>query len=728
MLYKRVCLIAFLLLNTAKSIVYAQQPNEAYLQLNSIFNNTNLQFSQKVERLRLVILNENFSCHTDSFLSLSYVLHTEAHQKSNQQLHGLAYMIQGRCAFEEPNYSKAQEFYRKALHTFQLVSDTLGIGMAQFNLGECYFELGLFIKSMDHYLQSLELFNKIQYKSGFARAMNNIGLLYNEQKDYSKALEYYRNALVIAQALNDKILLAASYNNIGMVYIDKANYKTALDYMQKSLDIEQEMGNIEGIIESFINIGLVHDYEGELQQAEKYYQEALTLAIQHKIHRLQLHAYGNLGQLYTELKKYDKAREFITRSLKMAKEVNSRIDIRYAYHYLYELDSTVGNYSSAFFNYKNYIAYRDSLVSEQSLLEMKKRDEIFRMNMKITADSVKTATFNNIMKSQLAAQTVKIKSEKRFRYLLSAGIFILLILGGVIYNRLVYIRKQKTVIEEKNALVQEQNIRVEAKNKEILDSIQYAKTLQNAILPPLNLFRSYFPDSFVIYIPKDIVAGDFYWLESSDNSTFLAVGDCTGHGVPGAMVSVVCSNALNSAIKEHHLTEPGLILDKTREMVIDTFDKSTAKVRDGMDITLLSLSTDFTLKWSGANIPLWVFNKQRKNYPDAANVFDEKVGFELKPDIYPIGFYYDSKPYKTHTFSLEPGDTVYLFSDGFADQFGGKVKVGGKKLKSINFMKLLASLQDISMQQQRAEILAFFQEWKGDYEQIDDVCVIGFRI
>ncbi len=728
MLYKRVCLIAFLLLNTAKSIVYAQQPNEAYLQLNSIFNNNRIEFSQKVESLRLVILNENFSCHSDSLLPISFAMHADAHQKLNQQLHGLAYMIQGRCAYEVPNYPKAQKFYRKALHAFQLASDTLGIGMAQFNIGECYFELGLFIKSMDHYLQSLELFNKIQYKSGFARAMNNIGLLYNEQKDYSKALEYYRNALVIAQALNDKILLAASYNNIGMVYIDKANYKTALDYMQQSLDIELEMGNVEGIIESLINIGVIHDHQEEFKSAESYYKQALDMAIYHHIQRLQIHAYGNLGQLYTSLKRFNDARKLITISLKMAKQINSRIDIKFAYNYLYELDSITGNYTSAFRNYKHFIAYRDSLANEQSLLELKKRDEIFRMNIKITADSVKTATFNNIMKSQLAVQTVKINSEKRFRYLLSAGIFILLVLGGVIYNRLVYIRKQKTIIEEKNTLVQEQNIRVEAKNKEILDSIQYAKTLQNAILPPLNLFRSYFPDSFVIYIPKDIVAGDFYWLESSDNSTFLAVGDCTGHGVPGAMVSVVCSNALNSAIKEHHLTEPGLILDKTREMVIDTFDKSTAKVRDGMDITLLSLSTDFTLKWSGANIPLWVFNKQRKKIPDAAFVFEGNVGFELKPDIYPIGFYYNSKPYKTHTVSLEPGDTVLLFSDGFADQFGGKVKVGGKKLKSKNFIKLLASVQDLSMQQQRAEILAFFQEWKGDYEQIDDVCIIGFRV
>ena len=213
-----------------------------------------------------------------------------------------------------------------------------------------------------------------------------------------------------------------------------------------------------------------------------------------------------------------------------------------------------------------------------------------------------------------------------------------------------------------------------------------------------------------MYKPKDIVAGDFYWLRPIENGVLFAAADCTGHGVPGALVSVTCNSALNRSVREYNLIEPGLILDKTRELVIEEFEKSEEEVRDGMDIALCKLEGT-TLSYSGANIPLWI-------------VRNGEI-LETKADKHPIGKYDSNDKYKTHCFELIKNDAIYIFSDGFVDQFGGKKE---KKYKSMNFKKFILSLQDCSMDKQKELLNQEFLKWKGDLEQIDDVCIVGIKV
>jgi serine phosphatase RsbU (regulator of sigma subunit) len=284
--------------------------------------------------------------------------------------------------------------------------------------------------------------------------------------------------------------------------------------------------------------------------------------------------------------------------------------------------------------------------------------------------------------------------------------------------------------------------KLEEKNKEILDSINYAKRIQSAILPPQKRVREYLPDSFILYKPKDIVAGDFYWMETAPLLSsppnrgemsegqrgaviLFAAADCTGHGVPGAMVSVVCNNGLNRSVREHGLIDPGQILDKTREIVIAEFEKSEEDVKDGMDISLCSLKGT-TLHWAGANNPLWIINPNRTEWPEGALPFGEGLGgAEYKADKQPIGKYAEPKPFTTHAIQLQQGDTVYIFTDGYQDQFGGEK---GKKFKAANFKQLLLSIQHETMERQRVIIDEAFEKWKAGFEQIDDVCVIGVRL
>jgi ligand-binding sensor domain-containing protein/serine phosphatase RsbU (regulator of sigma subunit) len=272
-------------------------------------------------------------------------------------------------------------------------------------------------------------------------------------------------------------------------------------------------------------------------------------------------------------------------------------------------------------------------------------------------------------------------------------------------------KQLEITVKERTAEVVHQKELVEEKQKEITDSITYAKRIQDAILLPLRLVKEYLPDSFILYKPKDIVAGDFYWIEKADELIFFAAADCTGHGVPGAIVSVVCSNALNRALHEFEIRVPGQLLDKTRELIIEQFKKSDEEVKDGMDISLCVLNTKTNeLKWAGANNPLWIIRNGEL--------------LETRPDKQPIGKYVEIKSFTTHSIQLQENDSIYIFSDGYADQFGG---AQGKKFKVSAMKDLLLSIQQKTMDEQKNILNLAFENWKKNIEQVDDVCVIGVK-
>ena len=275
-----------------------------------------------------------------------------------------------------------------------------------------------------------------------------------------------------------------------------------------------------------------------------------------------------------------------------------------------------------------------------------------------------------------------------------------------VLERTIEIVKQKEIVEKKNGIIEE-------KQKEILDSIEYALRIQTAILPPQKIVKQYLENSFILYKPKDIVAGDFYWMETVNDLVLFATCDCTGHGVPGAMVSVVCHNALNRAVREFGLTQPAAILDKTAEIVIENFSKSEEDIKDGMDISLCAYNTKTkTIQWAGANNPLWLLQNGEL--------------IETKADKQPIGRNEDSKPFTNHNFNLNATDTIYLFTDGFADQFGGDT--GQKKLTKKRFKDLILSVQDKTLQEQGIALDKFITDYRKEVEQIDDILVMGVKV
>jgi len=290
----------------------------------------------------------------------------------------------------------------------------------------------------------------------------------------------------------------------------------------------------------------------------------------------------------------------------------------------------------------------------------------------------------------------------------------ILALFALVYGAItVSTRSLRNIISERTAEVVKQKEVIEMKNKDITDSINYAKRIQEAILPTRERFKSVLPDSFILFKPKDIVSGDFYWMSEKGDTIFVAAGDCTGHGVPGAMVSVVCSNALNRAVKEFGITEPGKILDKVRDLVIETFEKSEKEdIKDGMDISLCSLNLKTrVLQWAGANNPLWYIQGNEIK--------------EITADKQPIGISDNPRPFVTHTLQLEKNNEVYLFTDGYADQFGGPK---GKKFKYKQLEAKVLEGRSLGMNTQRDNLNSAFVDWQGPLEQIDDVLIIGIRV
>lgn len=313
------------------------------------------------------------------------------------------------------------------------------------------------------------------------------------------------------------------------------------------------------------------------------------------------------------------------------------------------------------------------------------------------------------------------------------------------YSELIVSKNQELElkVEERTKELIESTKIIEKKNKDIINSLSYARRIQNALLPDQDLWKSALPNSFIFYKAKDIISGDFYWLSGSaqGETIFFAACDCTGHGVPGAMVSVVGYNNLNRCINEFKLLKPSDILNRLNLLVEESFEmggKSKGEINDGMDIALCSInylnqkepnSPKVRLQYSGANNPLWIVRKDKCGVPNSEYVntysYNGYCLIEVIPNKQPIGRFRDRLPFNNHEFELFENDHIYIFSDGYADQFGGPK---GKKFKLKQLKELLMSIQHLQPDAQKDKLYQRFNEWRGKEEQVDDICVIGIRI
>lgn len=582
-------------------------------------------------------------------------------------------------------------------------------------IGASYQVKGNYIKAIDFYQQCLKIREELKDLKGVASSLANIGSIYININEFEKALEYQMRSLKLAEEMQNKESMASSLNNIGIIYQNLADYKKALDYNQRSLKLYEALGDKQGVAASYANIGNTYATLGENEKALEYQLKSNAIAKEIGDKFGESTSLTAIGKSYMKQKKFALALECLNKSNQIAKETEDINSEKEVTEVLYETYKEMGNYTKALSFYERYITLKDSILKDDNQRQIANKELEYQYEKKAAADSVVNAEERKVTDALILAKNAQIDQDTTQKWALYGGLFLLLAFGGIMYNRFRITNKQKNIIEIQQHETEKQKEIIEEKQKEILSSISYAKRLQEAILPPQRLIKQHLPDSFFFYKPKDIVAGDFYWLETNQknkDALFFAAADCTGHGVPGAMVSVVCSNALNRTVNEFGISKPGEILDKVSELVVETFEKSESEVNDGMDISLCHFNkATLELMWSGANNPLWIIRN--------------KALIEYKPTKQPIGKVDVPIPFSTQTIQLQKNDLLYLFTDGYADQFGGDK---GKKFKLSSLQELFLSKCHLPMNEQLIAIDETLKNWQGQNDQVDDILIIGIKI
>lgn len=571
---------------------------------------------------------------------------------------GSIYELQG-------NYSKALDFYFEALKRLDELKEEKDKAQIYGNIGNVYYQQGNYSKALEYHFKALALFKKYKDKRGQAITMSNIAPSYHEQKNYKKALQYYSNALEIFKQIESKRGIANNLGNIGSLYYDQGDFKKALEYYFMALKVSRE---------------------GGFQQSE-----ANNL--------------GNLGSTYLAMKQYSKAEKYLKQAEDLYRELGTLYYLKGILGSLADLYEKRGNYKLALLYHKEYTKVQDSLTSEEN------RKALQTMEVKYQYEKAKIQREAEFQK-QLAIQKKEKEKQETITIAVTGGLLLVLFFSFLLYHRLQITRKQKRTIEHQKAELETQKRIIEEKNKDIVESITYAARLQRALLPPREKLSELLPQSFLLYMPKDIVSGDFYYMEGVSNYVFLAVGDCTGHGVPAAMMTMICSSALMRAIKEEKLVNTDEILNRVKEIVKERVSLHEKHLLEGMDISLIRIDKHEkgVIQFSGIN--------------HVAVLIRETGVEEFKTDRSPYGLYHPD-PFSRIIIHAEEGSMLYLFTDGYPTQFGGQK---GKPLMKKRFVKILEQISIFPVDKQEEELETAFFKWKGELDQVDDVCVAGIRI
>ncbi len=570
--------------------------------------------------------------------------------------------------------------------------------------------------------------------------------------DFASAMNFYLKELRIGDSLNDKKIIASCKYNLGWIKTIQLKQLQYVNYFYEALQLHLSQKDTNNTIILYQALGSYYkDNKSKIIHAKdsclKYFLKTIYILNNSTYKNHVTSCYANTGEFYLDEKEYLKAIEYSLIGITLAKKNNDEYNYVFgssvlAASYL-ELDS-IAQSKKVLISIQNFLSnpvYEPvRLFVYSTYLNIYKKEKNFEkafdysVKYKNLSDSINEKTFNqNLLQKendyklekkdkafnelQLKNQLQTVKNKNNSYIILGLAIFGFLIL--IILYFLFKSNKQK---QQTNALLSNQNKIISEKKLEIEQSIHYAKGIQNAILPAITDLKKQLPHSFIFYLPKDVVSGDFYWLHQTSATTLLlAAADCTGHGVPGSLMSIVSMDKLNHAIFEKKLTQPNQILHSINNDIKNALkqDVTNAKQKDGLDIALLQINlTTNQLLYSGANRPLWIIRTSSESATSEL--------IEYKPTKCCIAGHTElNTQYQQHEVLVQKNDFIIIFSDGYADQFGGN---SGKKMMTKNFKELLISNCNKPITEIEQAISQNFTNWKNNYEQVDDVLVIGFKI
>jgi serine phosphatase RsbU (regulator of sigma subunit) len=643
-------------------------------------------------------------------------------------------------------------YFKKAEAMFLSVNDKLGLANALSNMGSIYVQLGKMNEAFNVFLTCLQYQQALKDIQAQSYTLNNIAYIFQEQGNIKKALEYNFKSLKIREQANDKSGMAYSYLNIGSIYQNQGDLKLARDFYNKSYRLFQVLKNKKGVAFSLNNLGNLLLKENKLASALDYFTNGLKAAEQSGDRQSVALLLSGLGSVNEEMNDRAQADVYLNKCLLLYEEINdnlgiaetslligqnlvARKDFQKALPYalealkiaqtsgyietlgkttklLYNIYKQNGNAVKALEMHELYVLYKDSvnnkenrklLLRKEFEYEFEKKEASIKANSKIENEKLKLTASED---------------KKRLNIIIFSvltGLLVIMVFSVFLWRNNKKVQAANIIITQQKQEVEIQKAKVEEHNKEVKESITYAQRIQKALLASTNLLNTHLNNYFVLYKPKDIVSGDFYWATYHNHKFYFIIADSTGHGVPGAFMSILNIGFLNEAIKEKELVHTNEILNYVRRRLIASLadDGSSEGGNDGMDCSLLCIDLkNKKLEYSCANNPIIILR--------------EGQAIELEADKMPVGRSpSENKSFTLNTFDLQSNDQLFAFTDGFIDQFGGPK---GKKFKYKNFRDLLFIIEKNPSAQQEETLTTAFLNWKGDLEQVDDVLVIGIRV
>ncbi len=621
------------------------------------------------------------------------------------------------------NYEKSLTNYLKALKLREEIGDKKGIVNSYRNIAIIYENQGNNAKALDNHNKALKIMEEIGDKPGIALSYRDIGYVYMVEGKYAEANINNLKSLNIMEEAGDKNGIADSYVNIGNVYLAQDNYEKALFNLLKALKIKEQFSKKEELPNFYDNITDIYMKQGDAAASKKfspyfyrnaldYQMKSLKIKEQKSDSRGMAYSYNTIGTIYMKQNKFDEAGLYLNKALYLFNEIKSKDGMKDTYSSLTDLSETKGDYAQACMYYKLYSDLKDTMLNEHSSKQLS--------DMSSKYESEKKERDIDLLTKDKTLQEAEVNKQKLIRNTFIGGLALAVLLAFLLINRFSTRQKLNTVLSAANNELTQKNVLIEKQKEKIIASINYAQLIQQSILMEESEIQKHLPDSFVYFQPKDIVSGDFYWFSKIDDKIIIAAIDCTGHGVPGAFMSMIGNTLLNQIVNEKHICKPSEILRHLNLGVYEALhqQKDGALSEDGMDTALCCIDyKNNELQYAGQN-PLYILRGSEIEI--------------IKGDIRGIGGggliakIHDplTREFTNHIIPIQKGTSIYLSTDGYLDQFGGgeRKKFGTQKLK-----ETLLNNQHLNMQQQKELIASAHNNWKGNVQQIDDILVIGIR-
>jgi serine phosphatase RsbU (regulator of sigma subunit) len=643
------------------------------------------------------------------------------------------------------NNSKAEEYNLKALSILSKINDFPGIAICYNNLGIIAHNTNNYTSAIDYYFKSLNINRKIGRKSGEATSLFCIGTVYENQSKYDSALNYYLSAQVISEGISDTRLMAYGNTSLANVYFMMGNYAKSLEYNEEAVRLYEKTGNYYGLVKVYLSLGQIAARIDSVNQAIWFYRQAMKSAGRIESPNDMATAFFSMAQLFEEQNmadsayinytksyniyvrtennentalsliclariqngwsKYAEAKKLLDKAIVIANRIQAPSVNMSVYKEMSSTMSYLNDFKKAFFYLNKYSSLKDSVMS------VEKQKQILELQTQYETE--KKEKENVILrKDQQILQTT--------RNSLIIGALLLLLVAVAIFRSLIIKKRANKILRRQKLEIEHQKEIVEIQKTSITDSIHYAKRIQSAMLPPEELMKQSLHDYFLLYLPRDIVSGDFFWIRQlNERRVMICVADCTGHGVPGAFMSMLGMSLLNDitnlnkdAIISNEFS-PSDILNELRERIKNSLRQTgkEGEARDGMDLSFCIIEKDSgLLRYSGANNSIYIVSNE--------------ILTEIKATRNPIGIYLNEVSFTNHVINIVPGSILYMFSDGYADQIGSE---GGKFL-SKNFKHLLKEISHLQLAEIRETLHKTHLDWRKAEEQIDDILVAGIRL